>query len=86
MLKTGKRINHKRYYSEAFKLQMVKFFESGQRTVLKLTKDYNLRENTVYNWIYKYSEYHKKSIQIVEMKDVAKSFLPKKNLTSIRRL
>lgn len=69
MLKTGKRIQHKRYYSEEFKLCCVKLYESGKRTVLELTREYDLRECTVYNWIYKYSEYNKKSIQMVEMKD-----------------
>lgn len=69
MLKTGKRINHKRYYSEDFKLRTVRLFESGKRTVLELVRDYDLRESTVYSWIYKYSEYNRKSIQIVEMKD-----------------
>jgi len=69
MLKSGKRIKHKRFYAEDFKLRMVNLYESGERTVLELTKDYGLNENTVYRWIYKYSEYNKKSIQIVEMKD-----------------
>ncbi len=69
MLKNGKRIRHKRLYAEAFKLRMVKLYESGERTVQELTKDYGLKSVTVYRWIYKYSEYNKKSVQIVEMKD-----------------
>lgn len=73
MLKNGKRIRRKRFYSEDFKLRMVKLFESGQRTVLELTKEYDLREPTLYNWIYKYSDYNKKSVQIVEMKDSQQS-------------
>lgn len=73
MLKTGKRVTHKRLYSEEFKLHMVKLFESGQRTVLELTREYKLREPTIYRWIYKYSDYNKKSVQIVEMKDSQQS-------------
>jgi transposase-like protein len=69
MLKTGKRIKHKRYFSESLKLEVVKLYESGKRTVLELTRDYNVSEASVYSWIYKYSEYNKKSIHIVEMKD-----------------
>ncbi len=69
MLKTGKRINHKRYFSESLKLEVVKLYESGKRTVLELTRDYNVSESSIYSWIYKYSEYNKKSVQIVEMKD-----------------
>lgn len=69
MLKSRKRIQHRRIYSEAFKLQVVKSYESGKRTVLELVREFDLREPTVYNWIYKYSDYNKKSLQIVEMKD-----------------
>jgi|SRR5690554_797186 len=69
MLKTGKRIKRKRLYSETFKLQIVKEYESGNYTVRELMRLYDLVEPTVYNWIYKYSTYNKKSIQVVEMKD-----------------
>jgi transposase len=69
MLKTGKRVKRRRVFSEDFKLQVVTLYESGQRTVLEMTKEYDLRENLVYRWIYKYSKYNKKSIQVVEMKD-----------------
>ena len=69
MLKTGKRVKHKRHYSEDFKRKIVKAYESGQHTVLELVRAYDLRTQSIYNWIYKYSEYNKKSIQIVEMKD-----------------
>jgi len=69
MLKTGKRIRRKRVYSEDFKLKVVKFYESGQRTVLEMVREYDLFEATIYSWIYRYSEYNKKSVQVVEMKD-----------------
>ena len=69
MLQTGKRIKRKRLYSETFKLQIVKEYESGNYTVRELMRLYDLVEPTVYNWIYKYSTYNKKSIQVVEMKD-----------------
>lgn len=69
MLKTGKRVKRKRYYSEDFKLQIVKEYESGNYTVLELVRLYDLIEQTIYTWIYKYSAYNKKSLQVVEMKD-----------------
>lgn len=69
MLKTGKRIKRKRVFSKDFKLKVVKAYESGNHTVLELTREYDLHEQTIYNWIYKYSEYNNKSIQVVEMKD-----------------
>lgn len=73
MLKNGKRIKRNRVFSEDFKLHVVTQFEKGERTVLELVKDYDLSENLVYRWIYKYSEYNKKSIQVVEMKDSQQS-------------
>ena len=69
MLKNGKRIKRRRKFSEDFKLKVVKEYESGQFTVLEMAKIYDIREQIIYNWIYKYSEYNKKSIQVVEMKN-----------------
>lgn len=69
MLKTGKRVERKRRFSEDFKRELVKLYESGQRTVLELEREYGASDGSIYNWIYKYSEYNKKSVQVVEMKD-----------------
>ena len=69
MLKTGKRIRRKRKFSEDFKLKIVKEYESGEFSVVEMTKIYDISYQTIYNWIYKYSKYNKKSIQVVEMKD-----------------
>lgn len=69
MLKTGKRLKHRRVFSEEFKLKLVKAYESGHSTVLEMARDYDLNPQSIYNWIYEYSEYNKKSLQVVEMKD-----------------
>lgn len=69
MLKTGKRISRKRKFSEDLKLKIVKEYESGAFSVVEMTKVYDISYQTIYNWIYKYSKYNKKSIQVVEMKD-----------------
>ena len=69
MLKTGKRIRRKRKFSEDFKLKIVKEYESGEFSVVEMTKIYDISYQTIYNWIYKYSKYNKQSIQVVEMKD-----------------
>jgi len=69
MLKTGKRIGRKRKFSEDFKLKIVKEYESGDLSVVEMTKIYDISYQTIYNWIYKYSKYNKQSIQVVEMKD-----------------
>lgn len=69
MLKNGKRISSRRRYSEDFKLKIVKFYESGKRSVHELEKIYDISNQSIYNWIYKYSTYNKKSIKVVEFKD-----------------
>lgn len=69
MLKNGKRIKHVRNYSEDFKLKLVKEYESGENSVSDICKIYDIAPQSIYNWIYRYSRYNKKSIQVVEMKD-----------------
>jgi transposase-like protein len=69
MLKSGKRISSQRRFSEDFKLKIVNFYESGKHSVYDLEKIYNISNQTIYNWIYKYSNYNKKSIKVVEFKD-----------------
>lgn len=69
MIKTGKRIVLKRLYSEVFKKRMVHLFESGQRTVLELSKEHDFSQQALYKWVYRYSMYNKKGVQIVEMND-----------------
>ena len=69
MIKNGKRVKHLRRFSEDFKLKIVKEYESGKHSVLELEKIYDISNPMIYNWIYKYSNYNLKSIQVVEMKD-----------------
>ncbi|QTY26457.1 transposase [Flavobacterium sp. CS20] len=69
MLKNGKRINTRRKYSEDFKLRIVNEYESGKHSVCELEKIYDIPNASIYNWIYKYSKYNKKSIKVVELKD-----------------
>lgn len=69
MLKTGKKIKRLRRFSEDFKLKLVSDYESGKMTVLEMEKFYDISNATIYNWIYRYSKYNLKSIQVVEFKD-----------------
>lgn len=69
MLKNGRRVKRTRRYAEDFKKKIVKHYESGKFTVLEMCKLYDISEPTIYRWIYKYSKYNNKSIQVVEMKD-----------------
>ncbi len=69
MLKTGKRINSRREFSEEFKRKIVDDFEKGVLSVLQMERHYGISNRSIYKWIYKYSTYNEKNIRIVEMKD-----------------
>ncbi len=69
MLKTGKRINSKRRFSEEFKRKLVEDFEKGVMSVCQMEKLYGISNSLIYSWIYKFSTYNQKDIRIVEMKD-----------------
>ena len=49
--------------------KIVREYESGQYSVSELGIIYDIASQNIYEWIYKYSNYNKKSIQVVEMKD-----------------
>lgn len=69
MIKNGKRLNIRRVYSEEFKKKIVKEYESGRYSAIEIQKIYDISKASVYNWIYSYSHYNKKSLKVVEMKD-----------------
>ncbi|MDF2159448.1 transposase [Algoriphagus sp. CAU 1675] len=69
MLKTGKRINSHRKYSEDFKRKLVEDFEKGVMSVPQMERQYGVSNALIYRWIYRYSTYNEKNIRIVEMKD-----------------
>ncbi len=69
MLKTGKKINSQRRYSEEFKRKLVNDFEKGVMSVPQMERHYEVRTALIYRWIYKYSTYNEKNVRIVEMKD-----------------
>jgi transposase len=58
-----------RQYSEEFKKGIVDSFERGEFSVLQLSKLYGIGDPTIYNWIYKFSNFNEKGCRIVEMKD-----------------
>lgn len=63
-----RKVKKYRHYSEEFKRQLVSEFESGQFSVLQLTKLHGVQEQLIYNWIYKYSNFSDKGYRIVEHK------------------
>lgn len=68
MLKTGKRINSKRCFSEEFRRKLVEDFERGVMSVCQMERHYGISNGLIYRWIYKYSTYNEKNVRIVEMK------------------
>ncbi len=62
-------LRKRRIFSESFKKERVKEYESGKLTVLEISRLYGISFQAVYNWIYKYSSYNKKGLRIVEQKE-----------------
>jgi transposase-like protein len=63
-----KLIRKKRNYSQEFKNQIVKDFETGKFSVPQLEKLHGIDNRTIYNWIYKYSNFNERGYRIMEMK------------------
>lgn len=68
MRKNLKSIKKKRSYSEDFKKQLVKEFETGKFSVPELEKLHQISNSSIYSWIYKYSNFNSKGYRIVENK------------------
>jgi transposase-like protein len=62
-LTSRERIN--RYFSEDLKRKLVSDIDRGLVKVSEVCREYQVRENTVYKWIYKYSMTRKKGIRMV---------------------
>jgi len=45
------KLQRRRNFSESFKKERVKEYESGSFTVLELSKLFNIRHTTLYRWI-----------------------------------
>lgn len=65
---------HRRFTAD-FKRQLVKEFETGELSVLQLSRIYGVSNQLIYNWIYKFSTFNQKGSRIVEMKDSSASKL-----------
>lgn len=64
-----------RKFSDEFKRQIVKEFETGNLSGPQLGKLYQVSCTQIYNWIYKFSTFNEKGSRIVEMKDSSSSKL-----------
>ncbi len=68
MGKKLKYVRHRRIFSESLKKQIVKEYEQGKYGIKELERIYQVGNPSIYSWIYKYSQYQKKNILVVEMK------------------
>jgi transposase-like protein len=66
---TNRVIRTPRKFTEDFKRQVVKEYESGTFSVRQLGRLYGLANQQIYNWIYKFSTFNEKGYRIVESKD-----------------
>ena len=58
-----------RLFSEEFKKARVKEYESGEYSVVELSRLFDIQGTILYRWIHRYSIYNKKRAILVEMKD-----------------
>ncbi len=63
-----RKISKKRIFSEDLRKKAVKEYEKGEMTVSELSKSYQVSQTAIYKWIYKYSQFEKQDIQVVEKK------------------
>lgn len=60
-------IRKQRRYSLEFKRSIVNDYESGKYSVLELQRLHGISNPTIYQWIYKFSNFNKEGYRIVEM-------------------
>lgn len=62
-----------RHFSESFKEKIVKDLDSGLTRIKEVSTLYDVKQQTVYNWLYRYSIHHKKgSRMVVELESEGK--------------
>jgi transposase-like protein len=72
-----KQLKKSRFYSEEFKREIVKDFESGRFSVLQLKKLHSISDLAIYLWIHKFSTFNEKGSRVVEKKNSSSEKLKK---------
>lgn len=62
------RIRKNRVYTEHFKRQIVRDFESGRYSVLALSRLHGVCKVSIYRWVYKFSTFNESGYRVVEYK------------------
>jgi len=55
----------KRIFSDVLKRKIIKDLERGKVTVAQVSRDYSVSQQSVYNWLEKYSSSYNKQVRIV---------------------
>lgn len=64
-----KELRKRRRYTDEFKQELVRLFESGKFSVIQMERLYGVSNASIYDWIYKFSTFNEKSYRVVEMKE-----------------
>lgn len=88
MEKKRVKLRARRVFSEEFRKARVKEYESGEFSVVELSRLFNIQGALIYRWIHRYSAYNKKRAILVEMKDSAKRKLKdyEKRIADLERI
>ncbi len=67
---------HRRIFSEDFKIKKVREIEKKETTVSQISREYQVRVNSVYKWVKKYGSNYKEGVRlVVEMESDTKKLL-----------
>jgi transposase-like protein len=64
-----KKVKSQRRFTDEFKKTIVSEFESGEYSVIQLSKLHGIANHNIYQWIHRFSTFNEKGYRIVEMKD-----------------
>jgi transposase len=68
----AKKRKPQRQFSEELKLKVVRDIETGKATIAQVCREFSVSDVSVYNWLNKYSQFHKSGAKIiVELKSEA---------------
>lgn len=67
--KQPKLLQKRRRYAETFKKALVQDFESGRYSVHQLSRLHGVAFQTIYNWIYRYSQVNERGTRVMEYTD-----------------
>jgi transposase-like protein len=64
-----KQVRTRRYFSEELRREIVKKIEGKELTIAGASREYEVSDTSLYNWVYRYSLHLKKGIRLVMEKN-----------------